>query len=167
MDEAIDVTPKNTSENNGGGGAVCGEIGTEIGGPNHLKRSELALLRRAEREYPISDEDRAVCVGKIMELVHTAKKPRLLISAVKTVIAMDTNNVKRQTNRVIADKPPDLPRQLTVNYNALSLGELLVLRDLMVKAGVVEFDEDGAEEPADDHASATIPATVQAPDAHV
>jgi hypothetical protein len=144
MDETIDVTPKNTSENNGGGGAVHGEFSvadTEIGGPNHLTRSELAVLRRAEREYPISDEDRAVCVGKIMELVHTAKKPRLLISAVKTVIAMDTNNVKRQANRIIEDKPPELPRQLTVNYNALSLEELLVLRDLMVKAGVEVDDE--------------------------
>jgi hypothetical protein len=82
-----------------------------------------------------------VAVEAVMETLRTTTSKKMKLAAVRTLAVLDKANISRQRNRVIADKPPELPRQLTVNYNALSLEELLVLRDLMVKAGVEVDDE--------------------------
>jgi hypothetical protein len=135
MDDNIDISPESLPESG------KGEGGLVPSGKLTLTRSEMAVLARADNDFPISFEDRCVAVEAVMETMRTTTSKKIKLAAVRTLAVLDKANISRQRNRVIADKPPELPRQVVINYNNLSVDELLTMRDLMLKAGVVD---DGA-----------------------
>ena len=124
-----------------------------------LTRSEMAVLARADNDFPISYEDRCVAVEAVMETMRTTTSKKIKLAAVRTLAVLDKANISRLKNKIIADRPPQMPRQVTVNYTNLTLTEKLTMRDLLLKAGVVDVDDEVPLDPAELPPPAAGPAT--------
>ena len=109
-----------------------------------LTRSEMVRLERAfnDKDFAISQDEKRRAISFLMDVIDNARSKRLKISAVRTLIAADKNDIGRAKNKIIQDKPPEAPRQVTVNYAALTVEELHLMKDLVEKAGFVEADND-------------------------
>lgn len=135
-----------------------GAVGGSQGEPVYLSRSEIALLGRTlkDDDFLYTPDEKRHTVVTLLNVMDTSRSNRIKIAAAKALIQADRNNVGRQRNKVIQDRPPELPRQVVINYNNLSLQELEQLESLAQKAGVIEVTHDGdGSEPSDANASVT------------
>jgi hypothetical protein len=132
--DVVDVNPETsleTSEGEGGGMRGADAV---------LSRTDMAVLARADNEFPISPDDRAVAVALVMNTMRTTKSKKIMLAAVRTLAVLDKANISRQKNKIIQDKPPELPKQVTINYHNLTPAERKTMLELALKAGTVDAE---------------------------